>query len=452
MHGDDLMAIVPSAMLETTREISHARAPLPSSSPRLERTTALDLAAHLRAGDVTAEELAWDAIDAIERVNPLVSAFVDVMRESALRDARGIDKRLKKARGKKERVPPFLGVPIGVKDLNTVRGSFMRFGSRAFERLFTPFDDNTVARLRAAGFVIVGKTATSELGALPVTEPDVHPPTRNPWDLGLTAGGSSGGAGAALAARLIPIAQGSDAGGSIRIPSAFCHVFGLKPSRGRVENSFGLEDGSILYSSGPMAHTVDDAAALLDVMAGISVGKPHWAPLPDAPFAELARRAPRTLRVKFVVSSPLTPVHPEIAATVARVADVVRALGHDVSEGAPLDGFIEEFVPVWQRLVGDAPVHDWSLVQPVTRWLGDAGKKVSREDAARRMAKTSRDVLAWFGDADVWITPTVAQPPPKVGAWRGLDPRATFDEAAKLGVFTAPFNVAGLPAASVPAG
>jgi amidase len=431
------------------QSISIDEPPPSPSTAEIADATALELAEWVRTRRISAEELAWASLDTIDAKNPLVSAFVDVLKEQALREAAAIDRKL---RGRAAKLPPFLGVPIGVKDLNAVRGSFTRFGSRAFERLFTPFDDATSARLRAAGFVIVGKTATSEVGALPITEPDIHPPTRNPWDLGVSPGGSSGGAGAAVASGMIPIAQGSDAGGSIRIPSSFCHLFGLKPSRGRVENSYGLEDGAILYTCGPMARTVDDAAALLDAMAGLTVGKPHWAPLPPAPFLALARRAPKKLRVRFATSNALTATHPEIAAAVARVANVVAGLGHDVDEGVMMAGSIDEFLPAWQRLVADAPVHDWSLVQPVTRWLGEVGRRLRTEDVARALAKTSREVLAWFGDADVWLTPTVASPPPRIGALRGLAPRDAFYEAAKLGVYTAPFNVSGQPAASVPAG
>src|SRR5690606_18271946 len=133
---------------------------------------------------------------------------------------------------------PFHGVPIGVKDLNFVRGAFTRMGSRAMRWCWSPVDDRVVAALRRAGFVIVGKLSTSELGAMPVTEPSIHPPTRNPWDRSVSAGGSSGGSGAAVAAGLVPIAQGSDGAGSIRIPAAFCHLYGFKPSRGLVPDAY----------------------------------------------------------------------------------------------------------------------------------------------------------------------------------------------------------------------
>ena len=439
----DIESSQTGGMAETA---SVAWTPAPSE---LAHYTALQQAALVRTRAVSAEELTRSTLATIAELNPVVSAFVDVLGESAIREARAVDRR---AHGRNPRLPPFAGVPIGIKDLNLARGSFTRFGSRAFERLFTPFDDATTARLRQAGFVIVGKTATSELGALPVTEPDIHAPTRNPWDLGVTAGGSSGGAASAIASGMIAIAQGSDAGGSIRIPSAFCHLFGLKPSRGRVENSYGREDGSILYTCGPLTQSVEDAAAMLDVMAGVTVGKPHWAPLTPETFQELARRHQRRLRVRFVTKSALVETDAEHEAAVVRVAKLLAELGHEGEEGTPLDGAIADFLPVWQRLAADCPVHDWSKTQPLTRWLGEAGRHVRREDVERKIAKLSREVLAWFGEVDVWVTPTVASRAPRIGAFAKLEPRAMFEEAAKLGVFTAPFNVSGQPAATIPAG
>jgi len=412
---------------------------------------ALELARRLRAGRLGSQDLVLSCLEKIEEHNPTLTAFVQVLRERALDEARACDKALRRARGD---LPPFLGVPIGIKDLNLVRGSFARFGSRAFERLFTPFDDAVVRRLRAGGFVILGKTATSELGSLPVTEPDIHAPTRNPWDPEVTPGGSSGGAGAAVAAGMVPIAQGSDAGGSIRIPSAYCNLFGIKPSRGRVENPFGMDDRVLIWSCGPMARTVDDAAAMLDVMAGMTVGSPHWAAAPPRPFGVLAREAPPRLRVCLAVRSNHVETDGEIAAAVERVARVLDRLGHHVQEGRlelP-DGVVDEFLPVWQSTAASAPVHDWSLTQPVTRWLGEQGQRVSPELVARTTERLMGVVLAQFGDFDVWITPTVAVPPPRIGAWRHLAPPEVFEQASKLGVFTAPFNISGQPAASIPAG
>jgi amidase len=412
---------------------------------------ALTLARMLRARDISSQELVHAFFERIDDTNGRVCAFVDLLRQRALAEARTADARLRR-RG--EQLPDFLGVPIGVKDLNLARGSFTRFGSRAFERLFVPFDDATVGQLRRGGFVIMGKTATSELGSLPVTEPDIHPPTRNPWDLDVTPGGSSGGAAAAVAAGMIPIAQGSDAGGSIRIPASFCHLFGMKPSRGRVENPFGLDDRKLIWSGGPIARTVDDAAAMLDVMAGISVGKPHWAPAPPRPFAELARERPPSLRLRLALRSTHVNTDADVASAIEGIARLLEKLGHHIEERS-LDlpeGVIEDFLPVWQASAARAPVHDWSLTQPVTRWLGEKGRGIDRHVVERSADRLQALVLEHFGDVDAWITPAVPVPPPRVGAWRGLPPERVFEEATKLGLFTAPFNISGQPAASVPIG
>jgi amidase len=412
---------------------------------------ALTLARMLRMHDVSSEELVLAFLERIDATNARICAFVDVLRERALAEARAADTRLGKRAGVTE---PFAGVPIGIKDLNLARGSFTRFGSRAFERLFVVFDDATVAQLRRGGFVVLGKTATSELGSLPVTEPDIHPPTRNPWDLDVTSGGSSGGAAAAVAAGMIPIAQGSDAAGSIRIPASFCHLFGLKPSRGRVPNPFGYDDRRLIWTCGPIARTVDDAAAMLDVMAGITVGTRHWAPPPPRPFAELAQEPPPSLRLRLAVHSSHLATEPDVAAAVEGVARLLEKCGHRIEE-ARLDlpdGAIEDFLPVWQASAARAPVHDWSLTQPVTRWLGEKGRSVDPRVTDRMTDKLQALVLDRFGDADAWITPTVAVAPPRVGHWRGLLPEQVLAEAVKLGIFTAPFNISGQPAASIPAG
>jgi amidase len=409
------------------------------------RKSALEQADLIARGHVSSLELTRAYLDRIARIDPKLGAFVYVMAERALAEAKAHDRR-------DADLPPFWGVPTAVKDLNAAKGSYTRFGSRAFERLFTPVDDATVAQLRRAGFVILGKTATSELGALPVTETDIHPPARCPWDLARSAGGSSGGAGAAVAAGLVPIAQGSDGAGSIRIPAALNHLVGIKPSRGRVENSYGADDRHIIYTCGPLARTVRDAAAMLDAMAGLSVGAPHWAPRPDAPFLELCERRPRKLRLRVVVTSSLTETDPAIAAATMKVARLAESLGHEVKDGAPLTGSLEEFLPLWQRLTSEAPVHDWALTQPVTRWLAEKGRHVTPQEVRRLCDVMSARVVDWFGDADAWITPAVAVAPPLVGEWKELPPEQAFARAARLGAFTAPFNVGGQPALSIPAG
>lgn len=411
--------------------------------------SALEQAQQVREGRVSSEELVRVHLDRIERVNPRLSAFVEVFPERALAAARAKDVERKRSRGP---TPAFHGVPIGIKDLNVVRWMPTRFGSRAMPRLILPVDDATVAPLRRAGFVILGKLSTSELGAMPVTEPDTHDPTRNPWNPDYTSGGSSGGSGAAVAAAMLPIAQGSDGAGSIRIPAAFCHLVGLKPSRGRLRNQFGLADRRILYTSGILARTVGDAAALLDVMSGLDEGRPHWAPPPPRPFRELLREPPRRLKIRFTTRSLIGPTHSEIAAAVERAALLLGELGHDVAEGALPDGTIDEFLPLWQHLTAQMPVLFKSRLQPVTRWLAEPGRSLRARDMEALQARLEARVAPLLAQADLWVTPTVKQPPPRVGAFRHLPPADAFAAAAQLGAFTALFNITGQPAISVPLG
>jgi amidase len=408
--------------------------------------TALQQAALVRTREISSEELVRLYLARIERHDQPLTSFVQVLGARALRAARRKDRAATRA----DPLPSFHGVPVGVKDLNLVRGAFCRMGSRAFRWFWSPVDDKTVAQLRRAGFVIVGKLSTSELGAMPVTEPEIHPPTRNPWNTDHSSGGSSGGAGAAVAANLLPIAQGSDGAGSIRIPAAFCGLYGLKPSRGRVANAYGLRDDEILYTDGPLTRDVADAAAMLDAMAGLSVGRPHTAPPPPRLFAELARQPPKGLRVRMVLASPISTVDPEVKDAVRRAARALEELGHHVEEVDPPEGSIEEFLPIWQFIVGTAPVLWASKLQPVTRWLAREGRKLRGPEVLALQHKLAARHLEWCEGADLVLSPTTPAPAPRVGAFASDDPVRTFFAAAPLGAFTAPFNLTGQPAASLP--
>lgn len=410
--------------------------------------TALEQAGMIRARAISSEELVRLYLGRIARMNPGLNAFVTCFQRRALADAREKD-RLVRAGGT---LPTFHGVPIGIKDLNFVRGSWTRMGSRATLPLFSPVDDHTTASLRRGGFVILGKLATSEIGAMPVVEPDTHAPTRNPWNPRHTAGGSSGGSGAAVASGMLPIAQGSDGGGSIRIPSALCHLYGIKPSRGRVPNAFGKDDRDILYTCGPIARSVEDAAAMLDVMAGLDGGRPHWAPPPRMTYRALLATPLKRLKIRFATRNPLVVTHPDVLAAVESAAKLLSGLGHHVEEGTLPDGSLEEFLPLWQHLVSDLPLVRWSRAQPVTRWLAEPGKALTAEKmVALRRAIAARH-LKGYDEADVWLTPAVAIPAPEVGAFAGLSPEEAFRGAAQLGAYTAAFNITGQPAASVPVG
>ncbi|MEP7119467.1 MAG: amidase [Byssovorax sp.] len=410
--------------------------------------TALEQAGMIRARTISSEELVGLYLGRIARMNPGLNAFVSVFERGALSDARAKD-RLVRAGGT---LPTFHGVPIGIKDLNFVRGSWTRMGSRATLPIFSPVDDKTTASLRRGGFVILGKLATSEVGAMPVVETDTHAPTRNPWNPRHTAGGSSGGSGSAVASGMLPIAQGSDGGGSIRIPSALNHLYGIKPSRGRVANAFGKPDRDILYTCGPIARSVEDAAAMLDVMAGLDGGSPHWAPPPKMAYRALLATKMQPLKIRFATKNPLVTTHPEIVAAVESAAKLLSSLGHHVEEGDAPDGTLEEFLPLWQHLVSDLPMVRWSRAQPITRWLAAPGKFLDAAKMVELRRSIAARLLTTFNEADVWLTPAVAIPAPEVGAFKGLSPEAAFGAAAHLGAFTAAFNITGQPAASVPVG
>jgi amidase len=225
--------------------------------------SATEQARLIRDGEVSAVELAGLYLERIERIDPELNSFVTVRREAALDDASAVDASAGAA--------PFRGVPIAIKDLTPTAGIRTTYSSRAFADNVPDFDTAVVRRLRRAGFVILGKTNTPEFGTVAFTESELNGATRNPWSPGRTPGGSSGGAAAALAAGLIPLAHGTDGGGSIRIPASCCGVFGLKPSRGRVSTApFPSLEG--LSTAGPITRSVADAAALLDVLAGYEPG------------------------------------------------------------------------------------------------------------------------------------------------------------------------------------
>ena len=191
-----------------------------------------------------------------------------------------------------------------------------------------PYDDAVVTRLKQAGFIVLGKTATSELGALPYTEPEGFPPARNPWNVDHTPGGSSGGSAAAVAAGLCAIAQGSDGGGSIRGPASCCGIVGLKPARGRVSNApIGEYQGGIA-TPGPLARTVADAAALLDVMAGYVTGDPYWLPDPEVPFLAASRQPPPPLRIAYATTiPPMGTATPDCCQVVEETVTLLAELG-----------------------------------------------------------------------------------------------------------------------------
>src|SRR3954452_18466355 len=314
--------------------------PVPDSD--LLHKPAVELADLVRLGEISARELAELALDRIEADAQGLNAFTFVDRERALATADRIsmgDER------------PFAGVPIAIKALSlATAGMRVSSGSELYGDYTPDYDANVVRRIHDAGFVIVGKTAAPEMGILPLTEARRFGPTRNPWKTGHTPGGSSGGAAAAVAGGLVPIAHASDGGGSIRIPAACCGLVGLKASRGRISRGPDARD-SVLSTDGVLTRTIEDTAAALDILAGYETGDATWAPPPYEPFSETAARSPGSLRIGLMLEPQLEAQVDPVAERAARdAAALLEGLGHQVEEVQPpprFDGMLETFTDLW---------------------------------------------------------------------------------------------------------
>src|SRR6478735_3126325 len=268
--------------------------------------TALEQGELVRRREVSPMELTEHYLERADRLDS-VGAFVTLTPERARERAAALDLDGPAAHG------PLFGVPTAIKDLNLTAGVRTTFGSAAFADFVPDVSDGVTLSIEAAGLVSLGKTNAPEFGSPCYTEPDVAPPAVTPWDRTRTAGGSSGGAAAAVAAGLVPVAQGSDGGGSIRIPASCCGLVGLKPTRGRISGHPMYGDPVGLATAGSIARTVADAAAMLDVLAGRRVGDPFWAPAPDASFLSACDRDPGHLRVArftapVIAEAPVDPV------------------------------------------------------------------------------------------------------------------------------------------------
>lgn len=428
---------------------------------------ALELAGLIRAGEITATELTALSLEAIAARDPAINACTHVAADTAATAAAVIgagDRR------------PFAGVPIAIKDNRAVAGMPLTAGSALFGNHVPDLDAHVIARLRAAGFVIVAKTALPELGILSTCEPARGGPTANPWQLEHSPGGSSGGSAAAVAAGMVPLAHGNDGGGSIRIPAACCGLVGLKPARGRI--SAGPEAGdSFLATDGVLTRTVADTAALLDVLAGYERGDATWAP-PLAPgrrfidaAAEAATPAPG-LAVGLVLDPalPADGLHPICAAAVARVGSQLEALGHHVEPltldwSVPdlLDDFTAAFGPLiamgvraGAELAGrparpeDVEALTWAIYRHA-----ETLSSLDHLAAQARLEALARRIVVAVGAVDVVLTPALAQRPPRTGEIHGRGgpghaPWCDYRASGAFTPYTAIVNVCGLPAITLP--
>jgi len=448
--------------------------------PEYHRFDALGLAELVRQGQVSPMELCEEAIERIERVNPKLNAVVTRMydqgREAALRP-----------------LPDgaFGGVPFLLKDLGyAYAGLPLTSGCKALKDYVPGHDNEMVVRFKKAGVVILGKTNTPEFGLLGVTEPELFGACRNPWNIDHTPGGSSGGSAAAVAAGMTPLAAGGDGGGSIRIPASYCGVFGLKPSRGR--NPTGPDHGQVwlgAVQNHVITRSVRDSAAMLDATQGPDTGAPYEIRPPERPYLEEVEKDPGELKIAFNTHSPLgASVHPECVRAVEEAAHLLEDLGHRLIEDRPgIDGraLAQSYLTMYFGEVA-AAINElesvlWrkakpSDVEPLTWTLGLLGRSFSAGylvEALRRWDQAARQMGIFFKDYDLYLTPTTAYPPAKIGelqpkpveAWLMKAVNATRmggllkasglpDQLAERSLERTPFtqlaNLAGLPALTAP--
>jgi len=403
--------------------------------------------------EVRPSEVAEFFLARIERLNPSLGAFMTITADRALDDAA----RLERLADADRAALPLFGVAYSLKDLTWTKGIRTTLGSKNYENYVPRADQEYAARLAAAGGILIGKTTTPEFGGRPTTEGGLCPPAHNPWNLEFTAGGSSGGAASAVAAGLGPIAEGSDGGGSIRVPASCCGLVGLKPARGRVSNAPVMGEGWAGFAiNGPIARSVRDAAMMLDVMAGAADGDPYWAAPPAAPFADAVNRRPRKLRLATISSTSIASVDSEVLDAFATACATFRAMGHTVEPitldpAAPLLDIARILIFAG---ISSIPLKDLSIVDPVVRSFWERGRALSAAEyigTVARMHNASRGIVRELLPFDALLTPTLTRPPMRLGTFFA-DAVKYADDLFGWIAFTFPFNATGQPAISVPNG
>lgn len=417
----------------------------------------------VREGQVSAAELVDAAISRIEALNAILNCVVVERFAQARDDAERFD-------AEEDRGGAFAGVPVLLKDLGQqIAGVVQTDGSRAFVPEAADRDSNLTARYRRAGMIFLGKTSSPEFGNHSTTEPIVHGPCRNPWATELTAGGSSGGSAASVAARMVAVGGASDGAGSIRIPASCCGVYGLKPSRGRIspvpqagETLFGLA------TEHSVTRSVRDSAALLDVSSGPGRGDWHWLAPAASPFVDAVGADRGPLRIGMSTSHPLgAAVHSDCIAATEHTAGLLSGLGHVIESAAPefdLSAMTTSMLDVWAT--GNAVWHDalaaafgrplaLEELEPTTWELIEHGARLTAADLARaldHLEAAAWEIAGFFSRYDLWLTPTLAQPPPPLGELnKSLGSAAGWWEFDMLFNPWNPIaNISGSPAASLP--
>lgn len=436
----------------------------------LHHLSALEQWDSLHRRQLTPRELVEHYLDRIERHNPAVGAFTVVDTERALARADALE-------GLVARSAPLWGIPTGDKELVARAGQLTTSGSRLHWTRVPTVSDEIVDHVDAAGAISLGATAAPEFGLTAYTESLVSPPARNPYDLARGAGGSSGGAAAAVAAGLIPVALGSDGGGSIRIPAAACGLVGLKPSRGRVVAGSGLESLAGLVVTGPIARTVADAALVLDAL--VSAGPWNFAtraPVElvlasgashphDGAFLGAAIRGEGRYQLGVMTTSPwddFTDIRLDEHARWAldEAVATFAALGHGIDE-VRLDAepdYGRHFRAVWMTGAASVPARtptELAVLEPLTAWLVSHGRALTAEALAEALAWLTafeRRVIRQLSSVDAVLTPALAMTPRPLGWYDAVDAERNFEQQVQYTPWTSLVNVAGLPALTLPVG
>ncbi|MEO1799126.1 MAG: amidase [Cyanobacteria bacterium J06629_2] len=424
-----------------------------SKSTNLAFSSALEQAQLIKERQVTPLELTEMYLERIAKYDAQLNSFNYVATESAIVDAKQKTQELAQTL-EPQQLPPFFGVPIAIKDLKSVAGIPLNYGVPALKGQVAKFDEEIVSKIKQAGFIILGKTATSQLGSFPYTEPEGFPPTRNPWSLDYTPGGSSGGSAAAVAAGFCAIALGGDAGGSIRGPAACCGLVGIKPSRGRISFAPVGDRLSGLGTHGILTRTVADAAAFLDLASGYTVGDPYWLEKPEVDFLSSMQATVPSLKIGYLTSIlPVGEPSVECQQTVAKVVQQLESMGHTaIPQAIDLSPLIEPFKTVWSSAVGASGVPPEAL-SSMNQWvLSQAGTAGEYLQAVTQMQIFARQLMSLLTQFDALVAPTYMHSAIRIGEWQELSPEKTLEAIINWILPCPPFNVTGQPVINIPSG
>ncbi|HEX78360.1 MAG TPA: amidase [Dehalococcoidia bacterium] len=426
------------------------------SDTELAFTPAWRMAELIRTKRLSPVELVDHLLDRIQALNPKLNAYLAVMESEARKAAQAAETAVMEG----AELPPLHGVPVSIKDLYFVKGVPNTFGSLVYKEFVPDADSVVVERLRQAGAIILGKTNTSEFGLSATTENRLGDDCRNPWNLKCTAGGSSGGAAAAVAAGLGPLAIGSDYGGSIRIPASFCGIFGLKPSHGRVPSHDCRRGMELFGDIGPIARTVRDGALLLSIIAGFDPRDPFTTRQSPPNLLEALDREVKGLRLAWSPDLGYARVNPEVRSIAERAALSFQSLGCLVEEVRPALG---EFFPAYDLITladqyafnGHLLAGEADKLMPYVKSILEHGQRVTLaqySQALRQIEHFRRRLADVFESYDLLLSPTTAVPAFPIGQRPRIIDGQEVSPVWGAFPLTAPFNISGWPAASVPCG